>query len=118
MEYNFADVIKEKVKMCDKYCLAGYCNRCPLASLNNGHKIICDKFMERYPEEYAKIVIDWAEAHKPKTNGEVAKELLEEKFGIEMPKSFTGCTFTKCTDIDDCANCPNHHFWDKEYAGE
>jgi len=75
--------------------------------------------MDKYPDEFAKVVMDWAEAHKPKTNGEVARELLEEKFGIKMHSAFTECTFTKCVDTNiSCKECPNNGFWDREYTGE
>lgn len=120
MEYNFADVIREREKIHSKYARGCGCDSgCPLGAWNNEYDEPCGIFIYNHPEEYAKAVMDWAEAHKPKTNGEVAIELLEEKFGIKISTTFSRCDFLQCdANAGECEDCPYNNFWDKEYKGE
>ena len=62
--------------------------------------------------EAVELIEQWSKAHPIKTNGQVAKELLEKKFGIKMKKP-THCELIVCD--GSCFGCKNRGFWSKEY---
>lgn len=59
------------------------------------------------------------------TNREVAKQVLEKVFGLEIETRFInslkGCDYiknTECNNYQDCENCKLYHFWYNEYTGK
>jgi hypothetical protein len=63
---EFANVTREAMRMCAKFQLQ-MCKGCPLDYDNNRKDVNCARLREDYPEQYEKIVMDWAEKHPEKT---------------------------------------------------
>lgn len=68
--------------------------------------------------EAIELVEQWSKEHPIKTNGQVAKELLEEKFGIKFI-DFCSCKMIDCDqgngEYENCDDCIYRHFWEQEY---
>ena len=69
-------------------------------------------------KEAVELVEQWSKEHPIKTNGQVAKELLEEKFGIKFI-DFCSCKMIDCDqgngEYENCDDCIYRHFWEQEY---
>lgn len=87
------------------------CDKCMLSKLCPSSMF---RFIDKYTNafEVVELVEQWSKEHPIKTNGQVAKELLEEKFGIKM-KTPTRCELIICNST--CFGCKNKGFWSKEY---
>ena len=62
--------------------------------------------------EAIELIEQWSKDHPIKTNGQVAKEMIEEKFGITT-KTPTRCEIISCN--NSCIECEYKGFWSKEY---
>lgn len=91
------------------------CNDCPLGYCNNRKGLSCVNFMFNHPEEYERLLADWANAHPQKTR---AQDFFE-KFP-NAPKDISGtpitcaqhvgyCEYSQedCRYINSCSRCWN-----------
>lgn len=53
---EFTEVMKRKQEMCDYY---ESCHDCPLYIVNNTQKRNCRVYVEKYPEEAEKVIMEW-----------------------------------------------------------
>lgn len=101
---EFVAVMKEYRRMCDK----NVCEECTLYRENNPANFECVEFMEAYPEEAEKIIMNWAKAH-PEEKYPSWKRWLDENFSSGRgPNWFTPCVFDislvkECD--DNCTHC-------------
>lgn len=98
---EFIEVMKIRNRTCKHY--DGDCENCPLYNRNNGRKLFCTDFLERYPEEAEKILSKWAEEHPQKT---ILMDFLEKYPNAKLDDDGTPegpCPFHLGYDDDD--NC-------------
>ena len=89
-------------------CVSVKCCNCMLS------KICTIQRFNQYADafEAVELIEQWSKEHPIKTNGQVAKELLEERFGITT-KTPTRCEIISCN--NSCIECEYKGFWSKEY---
>lgn len=100
---EFCEVMKQKMRMCDyiKKTYSYKCSNCGL-SVDNNHVLLCGLFMEQYPDESEKIIMDWAKEH-PEPQYPTWEEWQNDNFP-NASNIFTACTFMNYREH----RCPNY----------
>ena len=76
---EFITVMREYSRMCEGNMR---CEKCPIASRNNGRGVACHLFVRQFPEEAERIIMQWAAENPFKTNGDKFREV----FGYDFTK--------------------------------
>lgn len=109
---RYWDSVRDKdssmMGQCD--CVDVKCYNCMFS------KICTTQRFNRYSNafEAVELIEQWRKEHPIKTNGQVAKEMLEEKFGIKFI-DFCGCDQIEASCGVFCDECRYDHFWEQEY---
>ncbi len=117
MTYDFNDT-KYYLKKRGEICNAADCGKCPLSKNNNGKKLACDRYEERFPEEAIAAVREWHESKTKKQqtylNDFLSKfpNAVKDKNGY--PRAICACNiypeiFGRAEKCGDCGVC-----WDME----
>lgn len=122
---EFVEVIKQKNRMCSTIRV---CVKCRLGIGADNHNMFCTEYMKQYPDEAEGIIMDWAAENPEKTNLEVLKETIKEKFGSEIAEMMIRRIDTTVSDCfgmeckkgcekeEPCNYCRFHGFWSREYV--
>lgn len=110
---EFAEVMKQKARMCDyNYHKAG-CVSCPLSGHNNSLSKSCGVLFKDHPKQAEEIIMQWVKEHPIKTN----KDKFEEVFGklneLNMTTAYD-CVGIACNGRN-CVTCEDNGFWNREY---
>lgn len=57
---------EEAIRLRAKMCANTYCNECRLGKRNNGERIDCCDFSQKYPEQVIEILKQWKKDHEKK----------------------------------------------------
>ncbi len=126
MTNNFNDT-KYYLRKRGEMCNAVDCDQCPLSEINNGKKLGCDQYEERFPEEAIAKVKAW---HEKKYKKYTYRDDFFSKFpnakrdteGNPMDsvtsETIPACSLypeikDKCTECSDCEIC-----WDMKKERE
>lgn len=116
MTYDFNDT-KYYLQKRGEICNAADCGKCPLSKNNNGKKLACDRYEERFPEEAIAAVREW---HESKTKKYTYLDDFFDKFP-DAPKAIDGYPYIKpCfiySEIKNnnkyaCTLCSSNNCWD------
>lgn len=66
------------------------CNRCPLAFVNNGKKVSCEKFETRYPQRAIELIQQWSNEHTENTLTDDVQKVVRCKDCIFFKKDVFG----------------------------
>jgi hypothetical protein len=61
-ELTAEETIRLKCEMCESIS----CSECKFSRSNNGEDIFCNKFLEKYPEQFVEILKQWKKDHEKK----------------------------------------------------
>lgn len=107
---EFKEVMKMRNYMCDKM---NSCINCPISPQTH-HVQSCDQFLQEYSDEAEKLITEWYNKYKPRTNA----EMLKRVFGNDVPFNIMGCQGILTDDcMRNCSECPYDQFWKQEYKG-
>lgn len=78
---EFMTVMREYNRMCNSDM---GCDKCPIASSNNGSDLACRLFMRKFPGKAERIILQWASEHPIMTN----RRKFAETFGFDVATMF------------------------------
>lgn len=104
---EFVEVVKQRNRICNTIS----CDECGLYSGNNiSRSTSCLGFMNMYPDEAEKLIMDWAKEHPVKSNADKFGEVFGEYPSEESCPFFDHCDNNVCN-----TRCAFGDFWNKEY---
>lgn len=106
---EFSEIMKIKKRMCE---VAGYCGNCVNSATNNGKDIQCSIFLETFPEEAERKMLEWAKEHPVKTNADKFKEVFGYEVNSDCCDVFKDNNNLWC---GTCVGCKFQDFWIREY---
>lgn len=119
---EFVTVMKERARMCKDANKDSRCTNCGLARIKNRSNLTCYVYIERFPEEAEKIIMDWAAEHPVET----MKDRFFKMFP-NAPKNYDNnisprcCPYHlgweeigRCNDFKTCLQCWNRPYEEKE----
>ena len=117
---EFVTVMKERMRMCKDANKDSRCTNCGLARIKNRSNLTCYVYIERFPEEAEKIIMDWAAGHPAETMKDrffkmfPNAELDDEGTPKCCPSHLGWEEIYRCNDFETCLQCWNRLYEEKE----